>query len=102
MGLPPGSISQVTLRSQVTLEALSHASYAYDAYRSMFPLSLVSAGQAVMLLRTARACGNSKKLSNQCHDALTPIREVQSQKIWSQAHLPNASLYALDLEELKF
>ena len=47
VGLPLGTISQVTLRSQVTLEALSHASYAYDAYRSMFPLSLVSAGQVV-------------------------------------------------------
>ena len=47
VGLPLGSISQVTLISLVTLDALSHASYAYDACRSMFPLSLVSAGQVV-------------------------------------------------------
>ena len=47
MGLPPGSIEKVTLRSQVTLEALSHASYAYDAYECTFPLNLVSAGQVV-------------------------------------------------------
>ena len=47
VGLPLGSINQVTLRSQVTLEALSHASYAYDAYECTFPLSLVSAGQVV-------------------------------------------------------
>ena len=59
-GWLPGTIDQVMLISLITLEALSHASYAYDAYRTMFPLSLVSAGQAVMLLRTARACGNSK------------------------------------------
>ena len=31
-GLPLGSINQVTLISLVTLDALSHASYTYDAY----------------------------------------------------------------------
>ena len=45
--LSPGTISQVTLISLVTLDALSHASYAYDAYECTFPLSLVSAGQVV-------------------------------------------------------
>ena len=42
-----GTIDQVTLISLVTLDALSHASYAYDAYECTFPLSLVSAGQVV-------------------------------------------------------
>ena len=77
MGLPPGSISQVTLRSQVTLEALSHASYAYDAYRSMFPLSLVSAGQAVVLIRATRACGEVKKVEQS-----TKRSVVRSTGLW--------------------
>ena len=91
---------------------LSHAPCVYGAYGT-FSLSLVSAGQAVVLIRATRACGEFKRLSNQQkergsvhwplgHDALTPIREVQSQKVWNQAHLPNASLCALDLEELMF
>ena len=42
-----GTIDQVTLISLVTLDALSHASYTYDAYECTFPLSLVSAGQVV-------------------------------------------------------
>ena len=73
---------------------------ACGAYRGIFPLSLVSAGQAVVLLRVTHACGEFKKLSNQYkergtvhgplgHDALTPTREI-------------LSFDALDLEELKF
>ena len=38
-GLPLGTINQVTLISLVTLDALSHASYTYDAYECTFPLS---------------------------------------------------------------
>ena len=69
VGLPLGSISQVTLISLVTLDALSHASYAYDAYECTFPLSLVSAGQVVLLRDTylwvKRTAELSAKLSNQ-------------------------------------
>ena len=59
---------------------------ACGAYEGIFPLSLVSAGQAVVLLRATRACGEFKKLSNQFkergsvhgplgHDALTPAKK---------------------------
>ena len=58
---------------------------ACGAYKGIFPLSLVSAGQAVVLLRVTHACGEFKKLSNQYkergtvhgplgHDALTPTK----------------------------
>mgnify|MGYP005739278711 CR=1 FL=1 len=57
-----------------------------DAYSGIFPLSLVSAGQVVILLRATRTCGEFKKLSNQLkergsvhgplgHDALTPAKK---------------------------
>ena len=67
---------------------LSHAPCVYGAYGT-FSLSLVSAGQAVVLIRPTRACGEFKKLSNQYkergsvhgplgHDALTPAKETKS------------------------
>jgi len=42
-----GTLGQVALISLTTLDALSHASYTYDAYGCIFSLSPLSAGQVV-------------------------------------------------------